>query len=259
MRKTRIAVFTVLALAALTACEGPEPNNQDAVVTIKQAATYVTSPSGLGNGVVTIGVGSINGNSNTVIFWSNYQCSVVPLVTPLSDELVIDASSTLGTETQVLASGQSKGFQCNNLGRSYVMSYPIAQNGWRVTVYGSAYGGDYMNCSGGGSGPVTCFGQGGNDLMESWQPKVWLFGGKGDDKIRFNGTPNVNTKIYGDEGIDCLQAQITASSIGAEDCGPHPSPNPCIDPVAHPETCDRSTGVMETNCQWTLPYGACNW
>ncbi len=212
--KNPIKTLILACALALAACSpGPEDPGSG-VEKISQALTTYTNPyTGY---LVTMGLGRQSAASTvtTLIWWQNYNCTVVTLNSPgfAMTDTTIDASNALGLEAAVLGWGQTKGFQCNNLGVTYWLVAPAAMGSATITVQGTPAA-DYFNCSGDGQlgAHLNCNGNNGNDIMDTWDDPnasnyITLHGNAGNDTLTWRSTGNPQGIYYGDDGDDCVRS-----------------------------------------------------
>jgi hypothetical protein len=115
--------------------------------------------------------------------------------------------------------------------------------GWFVDIAGG-HGDDYFDCGAPGEGPVTCYGQQGNDYMVAWDPFSRLQGGDNDDTL-VSIVPPASARyvsMKGGNGNDCLALPLNGPAPMIFDCG-EGAPN------------DRSTIALGAHCSYVT--GTC--
>jgi hypothetical protein len=247
MKPTRTvpALFVALVVASCGDPEAETAGADKATSTTSLAvtrATRFTSPY-VGSGVTAIaGRLTIDGNS-WLVFWrtTDAHCTWHRLGTPaLTNGVGIEVDSAAFAEVQILAPFQRKGVFCSNLNQTFTFDRPVLQGLFTVSASGSP-GADYFNCT--GSGRTVCVGNAGNDILESFDDDTELFGGDGDDKLRFWSQTSSKSTLFGEAGTDCLQLFSAPTALGAYDCGPG---------------LDRSTHQLGVGCELQAPLGSCN-
>lgn len=229
----------------------PEPN----VAVIRQGLQILGNP--YPGSYVKVIVGNFSGSGyNAVLFWQagTNQCSLTVIASPMWQDLVVSTSNAAGSEIAVIGLGQSSSAYCVNYGQTFTMDRPINQGTFQVHVDGSPLT-DYVNCSGNAGTPpgVVCNLGEGDDVIDTYSPVVDIWAQQGNDKIRVRGFPGPYTKIHGGEGADCLQWS-GSGTMGAYECNQNP---PACNP-SNLATCDRSTYILGTGCQWIAPANSCN-
>lgn len=207
----RFVLFAALVLAACSVEEPTEAIQQPVV-------TYLTSPYSAPAGV--IGAVGMNNNNQWAIWWrstdSNCSFTQIGNLTSLWQSVTMDAASAAFANMYAV-DYPDRCFYCSNIGGTVCLG-AIQQGAYSVTLKGTA-GADYMGCSGAGAKPVTCFGLGGNDIMEdNGNPSVTMYGGTGADKLRawnISGGPAAPS-LFGEEDNDCIYG---TSSQSWRDCG----------------------------------------
>lgn len=103
-------------------------------------------------------------------------------------------------------------------------------HGKTVMLHGDG-GGEFMECNGNGT-PVTCYGDDGDDYLQTTLGDAELHGGPGNDRLIGQAVDNTRARFYGDDGDDCLSYLMTGRPA-VYDCGPG--------------TGDRSHGIWGNN------------
>jgi hypothetical protein len=240
------------------AIKGPAGAPTGDFATIKQAFAQEVPNQSIpysfrGYGVMLVVGNAGAGDHHPYAFWwrmSDSQCGVKQLDTTgvLTQVYTFDMTGATWSDNEVLGDGQSKQIYCSGspngmLTPGVYTLYALQSGGYPPIVKGTPAA-DYFNCSVASfqsSFGTTCYGYGGNDLMESWTPSVSMYGGDGDDKINYRGTSTGTfVRMMGEAGNDCLGP---GSANWVNDCGTG--------------TDYITTTSFQSNCE--LWISNCNW
>jgi hypothetical protein len=231
---------------------------QGDIATIKQAATYsfftpFTAPASV---LVVVGEYPYT-HDQWVVFWrsTDFYCEwhQVGDANGLWGPVTVMASHETWADMEAPGWGQVKNVYCANLGTSYNLTMPKqVSNSNRIEFQGTGTG-DYFNCS--GDAGVSCYGFSGNDIFDAWSSNTTMYGGPGDDKMRFHTVWGSKTWMLGQDGSDCLQSDTTppawVNTLEQYDCD-------WAGMGGDASNTDRSTGILGTHCNTRVAVGSCN-